>query len=95
VSWLGLWWVWIAVAVAFGALEIVLPVSVFLGFSAGAMLTGLLLLAGFDPGIGWTVLIFALASAAAYAGLRLTLRSGRGGARIVTRDVNDNPPPRP
>ena len=45
-----MWWVWIALAVVFGALEVTLPVFAFLGFAAGAGLTGLLLLIGMGAG---------------------------------------------
>ena len=90
-SWWLLWWVWIAVAVVLGILEVLLPVFVFLGFSAGAFATALLVALGVDLGIGGTLLAFALISGAAYGVLRLMLGSTGGTARIVDRDINDPP----
>jgi membrane protein implicated in regulation of membrane protease activity len=89
-SWWLLWWVWIAVAVVLGILEVVLPVFVFLGFSAGAFATALLVAVGVDLGLGGTLLVFAMISSAAYAVLRLSLGSHGGRARIVDRDINEN-----
>ena len=84
------WWVWLAVAAVFGALEVLLPVFAFLGFAVGAVVVGLALLVG-DPGAGWALLLFAVVSAAAYAGLRAVLGRDAGNARIVTRDINEDP----
>lgn len=85
-----LWWVWIALAVLFGALEVLLPVFAFMGFAAGAAATGLLLALGLGTGVGGTLLIFAVISAAAFTGLRLVLGRDRGTARVVERDINDD-----
>lgn len=90
-SLLTLWWVWMVLAVFFAALEVVLPVFAFMGFAAGAAGTGVLLALGLDPGLGWTLLVFAVLSAAAYAALRLVLGSQTGRARIVERDINEDP----
>lgn len=84
------WWVWIALAVLFGALEVVLPVFAFMGFAAGAAATGLLLALGMGTGVGGTLLVFALISAASFAALRTILGRDRGTERIVERDINDN-----
>ncbi|EYD74984.1 Putative activity regulator of membrane protease YbbK [Rubellimicrobium mesophilum DSM 19309] len=88
--WWLLWWVWVAVAIVLGVLEVLAPVFVFLGFSAGAMGTALLVGLGLDTGIGGTLLIFAVLSAAAYAVLRMWLGTHKGSARIVERDINEN-----
>lgn len=84
------WWVWLLIAAAFGALEVLLPVFAFLGFAAGATVVGLALLIG-DPGAGWALLLFAVVSAAAYLGLRIVLGRDGGNARIITRDINEDP----
>lgn len=89
-SWWLLWWVWVALAVLLGILEVLLPVFVFLGFSAGAFGTAILVALGMDLGIGGTLLVFALISSAAYALLRLFLRSQGGTARIVRKDINED-----
>ncbi len=89
-SWWLLWWVWVAVAIGLGILEVLLPVFVFLGFSAGAMGTAILVALGLDLGIGGTLLIFALISSAAYGLLRLFLGSHGGTTRVVRRDINED-----
>ncbi len=93
-SWWLLWWVWVAAAIGFGILEVLLPIFVFLGFSAGAFATAVLVLLGVDLGLGGTLLAFALISSAAYGVLRLSLGGHKGTARIVHRDINDPLPPR-
>jgi inner membrane protein len=87
---LSLWWAWLVAAVLFGALEVMLPVFAFLGFAAGAAVTGVLLLVGLDLGTGPTLLIFAALSAGAYLAIRRILGTQAGRARIVTRDINEN-----
>lgn len=89
-SWWLLWWVWVAVAVTLGVLEVLVPAFVFLGFSGGAFATALLVALGFDAGLGGTLLIFALISSAAYGALRLSLGAHKGTARVVDRDINDD-----
>lgn len=84
------WWVWIALAALFGALEVTLPVFAFMGFAAGAAATGLLLLVGMGTGVGGTLVVFAVLSAAAFTALRTLIGHDRGTERIVERDVNDN-----
>ncbi len=84
------WWAWIAAAAVFGALEVLLPVFAFMGFAAGAAATGLLLLLGMSAGVGGTLLVFAVLSAVAFAGLRMVLGHDKGSERIVTKDINDN-----
>ncbi len=93
-SWWLLWWVWVAAAIGFAILEVLLPIFVFLGFSAGAFATAALVLLGVDLGLGGTLVAFALISSAAYGLLRLSLGGHKGTARIVHRDVNDPLPPR-
>ena len=83
------WWLWIAAAALFGALEVVLPVFAFMGFAAGAAATGVLLLLGLGTEVGGTLLVFAVLSALAFAALRMLVGQGRGRARVVTKDVND------
>lgn len=84
------WWVWLVVAVVFGGLEILLPAFVFLGFSGGALAVAGLVALGLDLGVGWTLVIFALLSGAAYGGLRLALGSQAGRAKVIRKDINEN-----
>jgi membrane protein implicated in regulation of membrane protease activity len=88
--WWLLWWVWVAVAIVLGLLEVIAPAFVFLGFSAGAFGTAVLVLLGVDFGIGGTLLVFALLSAASYGALRLWLGAHKGRAKIIERDINEN-----
>ena len=88
--WWLLWWVWVAVAIVLGVLEVLAPAFVFLGFLAGALGTALLVGLGLDTGIGGTLLIFAVLSAVAYGVLRMWLAVHKGSARIVERDINEN-----
>lgn len=87
---IGLWWAWLVLAVILAALEVLLPVFVFLGFAAGATVTGIALALGLGTGAGWTLMIFAVLSALAYLGLRMALGRDGGRARIVRGDINDN-----
>nr|WP_246849694.1 hypothetical protein [Rubellimicrobium arenae] len=84
------WWLWVALALVLGLLEVLMPVFVFLGFSAGALATAALVAVGLDAGLGGTLVIFALLSAGAYAVLRFYLGQHRGRARIIRKDINEN-----
>ena len=84
------WWAWIVAGFALGVLEVLAPGFIFLGFSIGAVLTGVLLGVGLSVGLPALLLIFALLSLAAWLVLR---RWGRreGQVKIWDRDINDNP----
>lgn len=85
------WWAWIAAGFAIGALEVVLPGYIFLGFAIGAVLTGILLGFGVLAGASLSTLlmVFALASLIAWAGLRYGLGRHPGQVKIWHRDIND------
>ncbi|MGC9371039.1 MAG: NfeD family protein [Paracoccaceae bacterium] len=85
-----LWWVWMAGAVALGILEIFAPGFVFLGFAAGAALTGILLAAGLSPSLPWLLLIFAVVSLASWLALRRILGVRKGQVKIWDRDINED-----
>jgi membrane protein implicated in regulation of membrane protease activity len=87
---LGLWWIWLAVALALGLAEVMLPGFIFLGFALGA-LTMALVVALF-PSLSAPALlaIFAGLSLLAWIGLRLAFKRQSSGARIVRRDINDS-----
>ncbi len=93
-SWWLLWWVWVAISVAVGILEIIVPVNVFLGFSGGALVTAMAVALGVDLGLGGTLLLFAVVSGLCVLILRLSLGSHRGSARVVERDINEPLPRR-
>jgi membrane protein implicated in regulation of membrane protease activity len=88
---LALWWVWIVAGAALGVLEVLVPgLFIFLGFALGAVVTGVLV--GLTPLAGQgalTVLVFALASLAAWVALRAGLGGSRGQVKLWDRDIND------
>ena len=85
------WWVWIVAGVVLGVVEIVLPGYVFLGFALGAMAVGLLTLIGLlGTSLPVMLLVFALLSLAAWAGLRAVFPYQRGKVTVIRHDINDN-----
>ncbi len=85
-----IWWVWIAGGFALGVAEVLLPGYIFLGFAAGAVLTGVLLGIGLSVSLPLLLLIFALLSLASWIGLRLTLGVKTGQVKLWDKDINDN-----
>ncbi|UWR09838.1 NfeD family protein [Sulfitobacter mediterraneus] len=89
-DYLSLWWVWICIALALGVVELLAPGFIFLGFGLGALaMAGVVLVA---PGINIPALLalFAVLSLIAWIILRMGFRKQSSGARIVTKDINDN-----
>jgi membrane protein implicated in regulation of membrane protease activity len=90
-SWFGLWWVWIVLGFALGVLEVLAPGYIFLGFAVGAVVTGVLVGVGLlGQGLPVTLLVFSLASLAAWFATRKLLGTQAGKAKIWDRDINDN-----
>ena len=86
------WWVWVAVGVLLAVLEIVAPAYVFLGFSIGVILTGLLMLIGVAGGsLPLLILIAAVLSLVAWLVLRRVFGVRQGQVKIWDRDINDEP----
>jgi membrane protein implicated in regulation of membrane protease activity len=90
IDFLGVWWVWMALALLLGLAEVLLPGFIFLGFALGAVLMAAVVLLFPGVGIPWLVAIFAVLSLLAWVGLRVAFKRQSSGARIVTRDINDN-----
>ncbi|GIT85458.1 MULTISPECIES: NfeD family protein [Roseobacter] len=87
---LGLWWVWLAAALVLGLAEVLLPGFIFLGFAIAAILmSGVVLIA---PELGAPALLAVYGGGAliCWIGLRVVFRNQSSGARIVTKDINDN-----
>jgi membrane protein implicated in regulation of membrane protease activity len=84
------WWVWIAGGFALGVAEVLLPGFIFLGFAAGAVLTGVLLGIGLSVSLPLTLLIFALLSLASWIALRATVGVKTGQVKVWHDDINDN-----
>ena len=88
----GLWWVWVSAGVVLGIVEVFIPGFYFLGFSAGAVITGLVLLAG-GPFAAWlagsvayTVLFFALVSLVSWVVLRRLVGVRQGQVKVWDRE---------
>ncbi len=62
------WWVWLALAAVLAILELFAPGFIFVGFAAGAAITGVLLAfgVGFGGSLAWLALFFALVSLLAW-----------------------------
>lgn len=87
---LGIWWVWLAAALAMGLAEVLLPGFIFLGFALGAaLMAGVVAL---FPGLNAAALLalFAFCSLIGWVLLRIVFKKQSSGARIVTNDINDN-----
>lgn len=87
------WWIWIVGAFALAFLEVLAPAQIFLGFAAGAALTGIALLIGV-PGLAGslpaTLLVFAVLSLTTWIVLRRVLGIRKGQLKIWDRDINEN-----
>ena len=83
------WWVWIVGALALGILEVLLPAQIFLGFAVGAALVGIALLVGLSVSLPVLLVVFALASLAAWLVLRRTMGVYSGQVKVWDRDIND------
>ena len=87
----GVWWVWVVAGFGLGVLEVIVPGFIFLGFAIGAVVTGVLVLVGLvGASVPVLVLIFALASLAAWLALRATIGVRQGQVKVWDKDINDN-----
>lgn len=85
------WWIWLAFALAFGILELLLPGFILLGFSIGALAVALLLLlnGGLVSSLPALLLVFAILSLAAWLALRRIFALPKGQVKTFDRDIND------
>lgn len=89
-AYLTLWWVWVCIALALGVVELLAPGFIFLGFAIGAIImAGIVAFFGISNAPALLAL-FAILSLLAWIALRLAFRNQSSGARIVTRDINEN-----
>jgi membrane protein implicated in regulation of membrane protease activity len=85
------WWVWLVAAAVLGIAEVLIPGFVLLGFAIGAALVGILLWAGIlGSSLPWLLLVFAVASLAAWLVLRKAVGVRKGQLRVWDSDINDN-----
>ncbi|WP_339766348.1 hypothetical protein [uncultured Pseudosulfitobacter sp.] len=86
----GIWWVWLAFAIALGVVEVLLPGFIFLGFALGALvMAGIVGLVVPTIGVAPAMALFAGLSLLAWIVLRLAFRRQSSGARRVLHDIND------
>jgi membrane protein implicated in regulation of membrane protease activity len=85
-------WIWIVAGLVLGIAETLLPGFILLGFGIGAIVTGLLVWGGVlaiaSPPV--LILVFALASLAAWFALKRIFGLPGQKAKIWDRDINDN-----
>lgn len=90
--WWQVWWIWVAGGLAIGAIEMVVPGYIFLGFAIGALLTGALTGFGVLGGsLAVMLAVFAGLSLVAWVVLRRAVGRREGQVKIWKRDINDNP----
>ncbi len=86
------WWIWAGAAVVLGILELFAPGYVFLGFAGGALTLGVA--GAWAPELlsSWSteLMVFALASALCWAGLRWFSMARRDEPRIWYGDIKDD-----
>ncbi|WP_299881972.1 hypothetical protein [uncultured Sulfitobacter sp.] len=89
-DYLSLWWMWICIALVVGLIELLAPGFIFLGFALGALVMAAVVFV--VPGLSVPVMLalFAILSLIAWIVLRQVFRRQSSGARIVTRDINEN-----
>ena len=86
----GIWWVWLSLALLLGIVEIMMPGFIFLGFALGAIVMALLVaILPNTLGAPVAIAIFAGLSLIAWIALRVGFRKQGSDARIITHDIND------
>lgn len=92
---MGSWWVWAVGALVLGAVEMLAPGFIFLGFAIGAGVIALLLLFG-GPLAAWLIASpglmlvgFAGLSLLAWVGLRFVFGSPGRSPKTFDHDIND------
>ncbi|ABG32476.1 conserved domain protein [Roseobacter denitrificans OCh 114] len=85
-----MWWVWLAAALVLGLAEVLLPGFIFLGFAIAAVFMSALVLIAPELGAPAVLAVYAGSALLCWIGLRVVFKKQSSGARIVTRDINDN-----
>ncbi|PTV95082.1 hypothetical protein C8J27_10524 [Rhodobacter aestuarii] len=84
-------WIWVVAGVLLGALEMLLPGFILLGFAVGAILVGGLLWIGvIGDSLPLAVLVLALSALAVWLVMRKLMGVHPGQTRIWDRDINEN-----
>ena len=87
---LHIWWVWLCAALALALVELVVPSSIFLGFALGALAMTVVVGLGLLSNTSALLALFAALSLLAWIGLKRVFKNQSSGARVVTRDINEN-----
>lgn len=88
---LSLWWVWLAMALVLGLVELLAPAFIFLGFSVAALVMAVLAALGLLPATPAAMLaVFAVLALVAWIGLRVFFKPRTANAKTFHEDVNDN-----
>ncbi len=83
------WWIWVAAGFVIGAIEVVIPGFIFLGFAIGAIFTGILIgLNLIGSNIFVLILVFALASLIAWFVLYKLFGLKKGQTKRWDTDIN-------
>ena len=88
IGFLGVWWVWLTLALILGIAELLLPSFIFLGFAVGAAATGILLLTPLSMGLPMVLVVFAAMSLAGWLALRRFFKPSDDQTRIIREDIN-------
>ncbi len=84
------WWVWVVAGFALGVVEVLVPGFIFLGFAIGAVITGVLVGIGLlGANVPLLILVFALASLAAWFGLHKMFGRREGQVKLWDKDINE------
>ena len=87
---LAVWWAWIVLGAGLAVLEVLVPGFIFLGFAIGAVLMAGLVGLGLAVGPSVALLIFAVLSLVAWAGLRAKFGVSEKDVKVWRDDINDN-----
>lgn len=84
------WWIWMIAGAVLAILEVLISGFILLGFAIGAVLTGVLLwLEILGGSLAVLLVVFALASLAAWWLLRRFVGVRPGQVKVWERDIND------
>jgi len=85
------WWVWIVGGIILAVLEVIAPGYILLGFSVGAIATGILLALGVLGGsLPILILVAAVISLLTWFAMRRFFGIRRGQIKIWDRDINED-----
>ncbi|KEJ90282.1 NfeD family protein [Sulfitobacter donghicola] len=89
-SLLTVWWVWLCAALALAVVEVIAPASIFLGFALGALGMVVVVAVSGITNTSALLALFAGLSLAAWIALKIAFKNQSSGARVVTKDINEN-----